>query len=47
MKFLSFLLFLALLAVGYITYVFPQTPVIKQDFIVSHGDTVASLPKKL
>ena len=30
-----------------IAYIFPQTTVVKQDFIVNRGDTVASLPKKL
>lgn len=47
MKFLSFLVFFALLALGYIVYIFPNTTVIKQDFIVNRGETVANLPKKL
>lgn len=47
MKFLSFLLFLVLLVTGYIIYVFPQTAVTRQNFIVSRGDSIASLPKKL
>lgn len=47
MKFLSFLVFLALLLIGYTAFVFPNTIVSQQDFIVNRGDTVASLPKKL
>jgi len=47
MKFLSFLIFFTLLGAGYIAYVFPQTSVVKQDFIINRGDTLASLPKKL
>lgn len=50
MKFFSFLILLILLALlgfGYMTYIFPQTTVVKQDFIVNRGDTLASLPKKL
>lgn len=47
MKILSFLIVLALLIIGYISYIFPQTIVVKQEFIVNRGDTVASLPKKL
>lgn len=47
MKFLFFLISFAVLSFGYMTYIFPQTTVVKQDFIVSRGDTIASLPKKL
>ncbi len=47
MKFLSFLVFLSLLFVGYIAFIFPNTVVLKQDFIVNRGDTTASIPKKL
>ncbi|MFA6090986.1 MAG: endolytic transglycosylase MltG [Candidatus Gracilibacteria bacterium] len=47
MKFLSFLVFLSLLFVGYIAFIFPNTVVLKQDFIVNRGDTVVSIPKKL
>lgn len=47
MKFLSFLMVLGLLVVGYIVYAFPKTTVLRQDFVISHGDTVAGLPKKL
>jgi len=32
---------------GYTVFIFPNTMVSKQDFIVNRGDTIASLPKKL
>lgn len=47
MKFLSFLIFFVVLLCGYITFVFPNTVVLKQDFIINRGDTIAILPKKL
>ena len=47
MKFLSFLVFFWLLFAGYVTYIIPTTTVIKQDFIVNRGDTIATLRDKL
>ena len=47
MKFLSFLAILSLLGFWYITSVFPNTVVMKQDFIVNRGETIQNLPKKL
>lgn len=47
MKILSSIILTILLVTGYVAYTLPKTPVMKQDFIVNRGETVASLPKKL
>ncbi|MDD5197886.1 MAG: endolytic transglycosylase MltG [Candidatus Gracilibacteria bacterium] len=47
MKLLLLIITVSLLGFWYITSVFPNTVVTKQDFIVNRGETIANLPKKL
>lgn len=47
MRYLSLIVVSFIVIVGIFAYRIPSTPVMKQDFIVSRGDTLSTLPQKL